>query len=457
MVCKFDFSTKTDEILNGQDPSIFTVTYHETLVEAEGGINALTTLYTNITNPQEIFVNITNTVTGCDIATVSFNIEVQEAAQANPDLVPIVYEICDDEMDFDGDSTNNTAQFDLATQNEFVLDGQDPVSYTVSYYDNQADADAGTNALPFLYENTVNPQVIIVRVDNDTLVDDGTGTMVDSSQCFETAELTLQVNMLPSFDLDDTYLLCVNTNGTEAVNVPVIDTGLDATQYTFEWSYNGTVLPTETEPSLTPTQGGTYSVEVTDVTSSGVTQCTSTDTTLVEESEPPVLSTEVTTLAFANEHAVEATATGDGIAVYEFSIDGGPWEIGVLNADGSYSHTFNNVPAGEHVITARDANGCGEASETVLVMDYPLYFTPNDDGYHDTWNIYGIDNQPDAKIFIFDRFGKLLKQLSPTGAGWDGTYNGNPMPTSDYWFTVDYREPGTDNKKSFKAHFTLKR
>jgi len=454
---QFDFSTKTDEILNGQDPSIFTVTYHETLVEAEGGINALTTLYTNITNPQEIFVNITNTVTGCDIATVSFNIEVQEAAQANPDLVPIVYEICDDEMDFDGDSTNNTAQFDLATQNEFVLDGQDPVNYTVSYYDNQADADAGTNALPFLYENTVNPQVIIVRVDNDTLVDDGTGTMVDSSQCFETAELTLQVNMLPSFDLDDTYLLCVNTNGTEAVNVPVIDTGLDATQYTFEWSYNGTVLPTETEPSLTPTQGGTYSVEVTDVTSSGVTQCTSTDTTLVEESEPPVLSTEVTTLAFANEHAIEATATGDGIAVYEFSIDGGPWEIGVLNADGSYSHTFNNVPAGEHVITARDANGCGEASETVLVMDYPLYFTPNDDGYHDTWNIYGIDNQPDAKIFIFDRFGKLLKQLSPTGAGWDGTYNGNPMPTSDYWFTVDYREPGTDNKKSFKAHFTLKR
>ncbi|SDZ84421.1 T9SS type B sorting domain-containing protein, partial [Bizionia paragorgiae] len=85
------------------------------------------------------------------------------------------------------------------------------------------------------------------------------------------------------------------------------------------------------------------------------------------------------------------------------------------------------------------------------------YFTPNDDGYHDTWNIYGIENQPDAKIFIFDRFGKLLKQLSPTGAGWDGTYNGNPMPTSDYWFTVDYREPGTDNKKSFKAHFTLKR
>ncbi|PSG91540.1 T9SS type B sorting domain-containing protein, partial [Aurantibacter aestuarii] len=125
--------------------------------------------------------------------------------------------------------------------------------------------------------------------------------------------------------------------------------------------------------------------------------------------------------------------------------------------DGTY--TFTDVSAGEHVITVRDKNGCGEASATVLAMDYPLFFTPNGDGYNDTWNIYGIANQPDATIYIFDRMGKLLKQISPTGAGWDGTYNGNPMPTSDYWFTVEYREPNStsDEKKQFRAHFTLKR
>ncbi|MEL0645775.1 T9SS type B sorting domain-containing protein, partial [Olleya sp. Ti.3.14] len=86
-------------------------------------------------------------------------------------------------------------------------------------------------------------------------------------------------------------------------------------------------------------------------------------------------------------------------------------------------------------------NGCGEASIPVMVMDYPHFFTPNDDGFNDTWNIYGIEDQLDAEIYIFDRYGKLLKQLSPSGLGWDGTYNGNPMPTSDYWFTVEYREP----------------
>jgi gliding motility-associated-like protein len=64
-------------------------------------------------------------------------------------------------------------------------------------------------------------------------------------------------------------------------------------------------------------------------------------------------------------------------------------------------------------------------------------------------------NQPYAKIYIFDRSGKLLKQLSPTTEGWDGTYNGRLMPSDDYWFTVDYQE-GV-NTKQFKAHFAMKR
>jgi gliding motility-associated-like protein len=82
--------------------------------------------------------------------------------------------------------------------------------------------------------------------------------------------------------------------------------------------------------------------------------------------------------------------------------------------------------------------------------------TPNQDGYHDTWNIIALgDIDPTAKIYIFDRYGKLLKQLSPTGSGWDGTYNGNPMPSTDYWFRVEYRI--NDELREFKGHFTMKR
>jgi len=514
----FDLTAKDAEVLNGQDPTRYIVTYHENIADAESGMNALISPYTNISNPQEIFVTITDNVTGCSISTQRFNLQVDEAAQANPDMIAIVYEECDDNMETDGDASNDSVQFDLSTQDTQVLDGQDPGNYIVTYYASEVDATLNVNPLPNLYENVVNPQVIYARVDNNTLTVipialdlgaltagldlDGDGTIdtydtdgdgvfdlidvdgdglsdgidanadglfefvdvdgdgigdpvdlnndgvfdnqQDGSICFAVAPLTLQVNPLPNFDLEDSYILCVNTNGTEILEVPVLDTGLFDTDYTFEWSYNGAVLTTETGASLIPTQGGTYSVIVTDISTSTQTSCVNMDTTEVIESAPPSLTAEVLTQAFGNNNVIEAVATG--IGDYEYSLDGGPWQDSGL---------FDNVSQGEHIITARDKIGCGLTTVSVFVLDYPKYFTPNGDGNNDTWNIEGIGSN--AKIYIFDRYGKLLKQLNPEGSGWDGTFNGNRMPTSDYWFTVIYDEPLNGQRKEFKAHFTLKR
>ncbi|MFC0605454.1 T9SS type B sorting domain-containing protein [Winogradskyella pulchriflava] len=436
----FNLNMKNDEVLNGQDASLFQVTYHISQADADNLDNAIVSPYINTSNPQEIFVAITNINTGCSVSTASFNIEVQEAAEANSDGEAIVYQICDDEMDSDGNPANNTAEFDLALIDAEVLDGQNPQNYIVSYYATEEDANLNVNPLPLLYENSVNPQVIYARVDNDTL--DGMGD--DTSICFAVSPVTLQINPLPEFSLDENYILCVNTNGTEVLNPLVIDTGLSDMNYNFEWSYNGTVIPTETSSSISPTQGGTYSVVVTDISTSTVTNCVSTASTLVIESEPPMLEVNLVTQAFASNNVIEALATG--IGEYEYSLDGGPWQ----------DHgTFTNVTAGEHQVTARDKNGCGLVSELIFVIDYPVYFTPNGDGNNDTWNISGIGSS--AKIYIYDRYGKLLKQLSPTGTGWNGTFNGNLMPTNDYWFVVEYIEPMTNKQKEFRAHFTLKR
>jgi gliding motility-associated-like protein len=432
-VVDFDLSTKTSEILNGQDPTLFTVTYHETQNDADNVTNILPNPYPNtISNPQQIFVAITNTVTGCSISTLSFNIEVTEGADANSDGELLLFGICDNVGDNDG-----FGQFDLTTQDAEVLDGQDPLLYTLTYHDDLNDATNNVEPLPTLYENIVNPQIIYARVSNNIAPDD----------CFDVVEMTLQVNLLPKFIIDDSYVLCLNINGTEVIDVPpVIDTGLSATDFSFEWTLNGTVLLTETTPSLIPTQGGLYEVTVTDITTSTVTMCTSSASTEVIESELPIVTAEVTSEAFSGNNTISASASG--ISTYEFNLDNGPWQN-----DGN----FDDVSAGEHIVSARDVNGCGIGSTTVLIIDYPRYFTPNGDGNHDQWNIVGIDTQPTARIFIFDRYGKLLKQLSAINSGWDGTYNGNLMPTSDYWFTLEYDEPRTGERKNFRAHFTLKR
>ena len=424
----FDLETVTIELLGSQDPANFTVTYHETQEDADNAENALVSPYTNLTNPQLLFVNITNNLTGCNITGAGFNIEVQEAAIANGDGVPAELIICDDP----NTANDGLAQFNLTDLDAQILDGQDPVNFTVTYYANEEDAEASINPLPTSFENTENPQVIFARVDNDTTADD---------QCYDITQATLLVNLLPEFTLEDSYTACVDVNGTELIPPTVMEINLSASEYTFEW-INPTGTLEATTAAHTPLMGGTYTAVATDI----LTGCRREVTTEVIPSSPAVVEAVVTTLAFADEHVIEANAVGSGD--YEYSLDNGPWQL-----DG----TFTDVSPGEHTITVRDLNGCGIGTKSVLVIDYPRFFTPNGDGYNDTWQIIGIDTRPLSTIYIFDRYGKLLKQLSPLSEGWDGTFNGKPLPATDYWFTVKYEEPGTEIIKTFRAHFSLKR
>ena len=83
------------------------------------------------------------------------------------------------------------------------------------------------------------------------------------------------------------------------------------------------------------------------------------------------------------------------------------------------------------------------------------YFTPNNDGYNDYWFLETDSLSCNYALFIFDRYGKLLKTLSPQSNKWDGTYRGVEMPSDDYWFLVEYVKLG--EQLELRSHFTLKR
>jgi len=151
------------------------------------------------------------------------------------------------------------------------------------------------------------------------------------------------------------------------------------------------------------------------------------------------------TEAFAKNQII--TVTDPVGANYMYQLDYGTFQT---------SNVFENVSSGIHSITVKHINGCSELTDNnVLVIGYPKFFTPNGDSFNDTWNIVGFEDQLKIRIYIFDRYGKLLKDISASGSGWDGNYTGNPMPASDYWFTVEYSEQGVI--KEFKSHFSLKR
>ena len=426
----FDLDAVTAQILGSQDPANFTLTYHQTQEDADNGENALVSPYTNLTNPQQLFVNITNDLTTCSIAVPSFSIEVQEGAAANGDGVPIEYIICDNTGDNDG-----IGQFDLTTLNEQVLDGQDATNFSLTYYATAEDAQAEVNPLPSVYENISNPQVIYIRVDNETTAE---------SLCYDTTQATLSVNLLPEFTLDDSYMACINLNGTELVGPTVMEIDLPSSEYSFEWFDPAGNLAATTATHV-PLMDGTYTAVATNL----ITGCQASVTTVVDSSSPAEVEAIVTTDFFADQHIIEVSAVGTGD--YEYQLDDGPWQT---------SNTFIGVSPGYHIVTVRDINGCGIGTDQALVIDYPRFFTPNGDGYNDTWQIEGIQSRPLADIYIFDRYGKLLKQLSPLSDGWDGTYNGKLMPSTDYWFTITLDMLYGDDQtliKTFKGHFSLKR
>ncbi|QNJ97850.1 T9SS type B sorting domain-containing protein [Constantimarinum furrinae] len=434
----FDLSSKIPEILGGQDPSVFVVSFYESQVEAQGMLNPIqnTTAYPNSTNPQTIYVGILNSQTGCYVATQSFDIEEREGAVANTPAAP--YEICDNLGDNDGigEFTLDGSTVESQALIDEILAGQDPSVYLLSFYESLSNAQTATDPLAGTYVNVINPQVIYARVDNS------------DTECFEITQVILKVEQLPELTLEESYRLCVDANGNPipeeegALSPPVIDTGLDASLYSFEWYFNGEIILGQSDPFITALEGGTYSVIVTELDSG----CSTEGVTTVVLSSPPLEYEVLVSEAFSSSHTITVNVT-QGLGEWVYQLDDGVFQV---------ENVFDGVLPGTHLVTIKDANGCGSVTVEVGIVDYPRFVTPNQDGYHDTWNIIGIaDSDPTAKIYIFDRFGKLLKQISPLGEGWDGTYNGNPLPSSDYWFLVEYKED--DTTKEFRGHFTLKR
>lgn len=285
----------------------------------------------------------------------------------------------------------------------------------VTYY-NQS-GNALPTPLPALYSNAVaNTEKIKVKVENEL-----------NSLCVSETSFDLIINKRQELSLQETYNLCDLE--------PSLNLNPGGNFDTWEWQdSNGIVISNTAEASLTA--AGNYSVRVSK-TENGVA-CESSYAFRLIRSQLPTI-TKVKYQEWSSSNFIEIIAGGDGDL--EYSIDG------VNFQDSNY---FGNIPGGTYTVFARDRMGCGMASAEVILIDYPKYFTPNNDGYNDHWQIKGIATQTETRVLIFDRYGKLLKQISSQSPGWDGSFNGKIMPPDDYWFSIALQDG-----KIFKGHFSL--
>ncbi len=396
----FDLEETIDTLIDTQ-PNV-NITFYATQFDAENAQNPLNTDYTYNSNNDIIHVRAENTITNC-VAISSFVLVVNPNPTAN---TPADLENCD--TDFDG-----MLIFDLSQQTNTILGGQNPANFTVSYFELEIEAFENTNPITDLNYNAFDNQTIYVRVQNNT-----TG-------CFATTSFLTLVERKPFVEISD-QTVCLD-------NLPLVvsaETGFDTDTYV--WSTNATT------PEIEITEIGTYSVTVR--SDYGCTTMVSFN--VIESEQATIEFTE--TIDFSNPNNI--TVTISGIGNYMYILDNGVPQS---------SNVFYNVTLGPHTIEVYDLNGCASAIKDIVIIDAPLFFTPNQDGQNDTWHITGVNQIPGTIVYIFDRYGKLLKTLGSSSLGWDGTYNGQNMPTNDYWFLAKVKKD--DISFEVKRHFTLKR
>lgn len=279
--------------------------------------------------------------------------------------------------------------------------------FNVAYFDNFQNATANQNRLPLNYQPNQS-KTIYVRITNSQFI-----------ECFSIATFDITIHQKPEItSIEDVYAIC---NGVP-ITLTVVE-NFDSIQ----WS-NG-----NTTPTFVITQGGNYSVTVTE------NNCSTTKTFTVTESEKATISDVIISDFTINQNTVEIIA--QGIGNYEYSING---------IDYQDNNQFTDVDSGTYMIHVRDKNGCGTVTQTVLILMYPKFFTPNEDGINDYWQIkYGF-TEPEMTINIFDRYGKLITSFKGKDNGWDGIRNGEKLPATDYWFYVK-----RENGKEHRGHFSL--
>ena len=207
--------------------------------------------------------------------------------------------------------------------------------------------------------------------------------------------------------------------------------------HTYLWSTS------ETTYEIGINEIGTYSVTVTTKTG-----CSDVRTITVEPSNIATIENIDVTDVSAN-NTVNIMVSGEG--TYEFALINSQNE---MIRPYQESNIFENVFPGLYSIHVKDIkNDCGFIEQPISVIGFPKFFTPNNDGINDTWQVYGVSElfQPNTKIFIYNRYGKLIKELNPLGEGWNGSIRGKRLPNDDYWFSVELQDG-----RIFKNHFTLK-
>lgn len=316
----------------------------------------------------------------------------------------------------DNDNQNGEATFNLEEINNQIE------NLTPFFYETLEDAFSESNPITEINQYTSSATTVYARIFN-------------SETCDGLLNIRLEVIDLPDVEENQLIYYCVEDFPTPIT----LTSGLSANnseEYAYFWLPNE-----ETSPNIEVSEAGQYEVFVQDLN----TGCE--NSTLIDVVNSDLTDFSLKTTSVSSNNTIEVIIPAEALGDYEFALG---------SAAGPYQEAkiFEGLEPGDYQVFVRDKNGCGITSRTTTIIGVMTFFTPNGDGINDVWGLRG--NRPGiqdrAEISVFDRFGKLLYQFSGADSGWDGNYNGKPMPSNDYWYQVEL-----EDGRVVKGNFTLKR
>jgi gliding motility-associated-like protein len=319
--------------------------------------------------------------------------------------------------------------FDLTKNETMLVNNQFDSSLT--YHESINDAILGINAIqnPEAYPNTSNPQTIYMRLQRN------------ATECFEVLDFNIEVtNPVVAGEPEDLTLCDFNETGVQKFNLSANDNLIRDGNTTAAVTYYATQFDAESGTNALPAQyeSGSKTIWARLENTEGCYGHDITSFTITVTPLPDIIYT-LDIKDFTNNDNV-INVVMPNAEDYEFSLNNGTF---------TDETSFTGLEPGPYTIAIRAKSGCKTITEDVIILNYPRFFTPNGDNKNETWRIPYLSLQPQAKVTIFDRYGKVITGFRGSG-GWDGTLDNVKLPATDYWFVLQL-----DSGRIIKGHFAM--
>lgn len=415
MICDDDFDGKfsaklsdfDSQLIRDYDPAVFTRSY--SLTPSGASINPDSDfVFTG--SPQTLYLRVGAFSCNPDPYPIQFYFGTQLSFNTVQEI-----DICD--SDISGNQTFDLADYISLITNE--------TGVTPTYFSTEAQAKVGGSSTVSSSPTIGADRSIFIRIEKDKFCPNYKEVKFKFKQ-------PKKSTLLP----DDPIIICKGKT-IELDAGTGYDPSTNMSFSTYQW-YKVTeplIILSRNRKSgnLSP---GDYIVEL------GYNGCVYKQSVKISEAEEPMIDNVLI------EGTTITVLVSGGTLPYQFALDNGAYQN---------SNIFTNVELGTHTIYVQGADGCAVISKDFTLINSQNVITPNNDGVNDVINYSSLLQKLEPKFEIYDRFGvQVFKGDVNNQFIWNGTSNGRPLPTSSYWYILEWNETGNSKRTQLSGWILLK-